>query len=66
MNAKLNCKVVAIKTPKPDMSFAHIQLGEIWADVPCESSTALGEAKLVITFKDFQGRLQVSMRVHPA
>jgi len=63
MNAKLPCIVHQIKTPKPGLFFAHIQLGEIWADVPCDDSVVPGPASLRITFKDYQGRLQSFLRV---
>lgn len=63
MNAKLKCKILAVKNPRTDMFFAHIQLGEIFADVPCMPDVVIGDASLVITFKDYQGRLQSSMKV---
>lgn len=60
---RIPCNVVSVKTTKDNLSFAHLQLGMVWADCPCDSDVVVGEAKLRITFKAYQGRLQPSLRV---
>ena len=59
MQAKLKCTVHSLKNPKPGLHFAHIQLGEVWADVPCDPAVVLGDAILRLTFNDYQGRLNI-------
>jgi len=66
MIRQMPCVVHQIKTPKAGLYFAHIQIDDIWADVPCTNDVTAGNASLRITFKEYQGRLQSHMRVVPA
>lgn len=58
------CKVLGTRKAG-QTQIAHVQIGQLFGDVPCSSTVKPGLGKLKMTFKTVQGRLTCSLFVLP-